>query len=355
MEEIILPIEKGKGFERINPEVQEINIGRILSCSQRTIKSYVDRGILPKPIRVDGRIRYFSKEAVVEALGLKNLDEVLITPHEASKILKITVTRIETLVRERVFTEIKLKGQTNAKLWLIKREIKEYDVEIGDITRAFESGKSMEFISCFLNDWSKRTLEIILNKEDVDILKKVLFDKMDFVSIGKELGLTGAQSSYKFNKALARLRIRISKAAPIIAAIETKRIKNELEEEYAVKHRELEQKITLVNSMRKVNEEKISMEILNKKIFVPEESVFEKDLHFRNLMNTKLIDMDWSVRAICCFRANDLETVKDLLNKGELHLMELRNFGKITLLEVKKLLHSYGLTLPKGNQVEGKK
>jgi len=90
------------------------------------------------------------------------------------------------------------------------------------------------------------------------------------------------------------------------------------------------------------------MDILNKKMFVPEDLIIDRDLNFRNLMNRKLDDMNWSVRAMNCFKFNDLVTVKDLLQKGELPLMEIRNFGKETLLEVKHYLKNLGLTLPMG-------
>jgi DNA-binding transcriptional MerR regulator len=348
MEEIILPIEAGEKKEKINPEATEINIGQLLSCSQRTIKSYVDRGILPKPISHHDGIRYFSKEAVVKALGLQDLNEIIITPDEASKILKISVTRIETLVRDRVFTEVKLKGMANAKLWLIKREIEEYDVEIGEVIRALDSGRNREFIAAFFTDWSIPTMELILTKEEVDILKKALFDEMDFVAIGEVHGISGASCRYKFTKALTRLRGRIRNAVSIIDAIETKRIKKELDEEYADRFRELEEKITIVNGFISDNEKKINMDILNKMIIVPEDLTIDRERNLRNLMNTKLHNMDWSVRAMNCFKSNNLETVKDLLRIGEIQLMEFRNFGKNTLLEVKLLLHSHGLKLPIG-------
>ena len=129
MEEIILPIEESNKGEKINPDAGEINIAKLLSCSKRTIKSYIEKGILPKPISEKDGIFYFSKDAVVEALGLKNLDEVLVSLDEARKILGKSIDNIESLAKNGRLTEIKLKGFQSKRFYL-KSEIEEIELEI---------------------------------------------------------------------------------------------------------------------------------------------------------------------------------------------------------------------------------
>ena len=72
------PIEYFEELKSINKDTQEIDIAQILSCSERTIKSYVERGFLPEPIAIRNGIRYFLKDDVMDALGINDFDEVLV-------------------------------------------------------------------------------------------------------------------------------------------------------------------------------------------------------------------------------------------------------------------------------------
>lgn len=113
MDTIILPIAAANGAEKFTSESEEINIAALLSCSRRTINSYVEKGLLPQPLSEKDGVLYFSKEAVVEALGLKDLDEELVDIKEAAKILKIDVATFVRQIKKKKFTEIKLKGNVH--------------------------------------------------------------------------------------------------------------------------------------------------------------------------------------------------------------------------------------------------
>ena len=69
----------------------------------------------------------------------------------------------------------------------------------------------------------------------------------------------------------------------------------------------------------------------------------EGSLHIRQLLKTKLVDMDLSVRALNCLKAAEVETIGELvaLNKGD--LLKFRNFGKKSLTELEELVRSKGL------------
>jgi DNA-directed RNA polymerase subunit alpha len=57
------------------------------------------------------------------------------------------------------------------------------------------------------------------------------------------------------------------------------------------------------------------------------ESYDEESLHMRQLLKTKLVDMDLSVRALNCLKAAEVDTLGDYRSiKND--LMKFRNFGK---------------------------
>ena len=70
----------------------------------------------------------------------------------------------------------------------------------------------------------------------------------------------------------------------------------------------------------------------------------EEVLHMRQLLKTKLVDMDLSVRALNCLKAADVETLGDLVQYNKTDLLKFRNFGKKSLTELVDLLESLNLS-----------
>ncbi len=69
----------------------------------------------------------------------------------------------------------------------------------------------------------------------------------------------------------------------------------------------------------------------------------EEVLHMRQLLKTKLVDMDLSVRALNCLKAADVDTLGDLVTYNRNDLLKFRNFGKKSLTELDDLLENMGL------------
>ena len=88
-----------------------------------------------------------------------------------------------------------------------------------------------------------------------------------------------------------------------------------------------DEKITLENSDADSNEE-----------------FNEEVLHMRQLLKTRLVDMDLSVRALNCLKAADVETLGDLVQFNKTDLLKFRNFGKKSLTELDDLLESLNLS-----------
>jgi DNA-directed RNA polymerase subunit alpha len=74
------------------------------------------------------------------------------------------------------------------------------------------------------------------------------------------------------------------------------------------------------------------------------ESYDEESLHMRQLLKTKLIDMDLSVRALNCLKAAEVDTLGDLVSYNKNDLMKFRNFGKKSLTELEELVVLKGLS-----------
>ena len=74
------------------------------------------------------------------------------------------------------------------------------------------------------------------------------------------------------------------------------------------------------------------------------ESYDEEALHMRQLLKTKLHDMDLSVRALNCLKAAEVDTLGDLVTYSKSYLMKFRNFGKKSLTELEELVDSKNLS-----------
>lgn len=80
-----------------------------------------------------------------------------------------------------------------------------------------------------------------------------------------------------------------------------------------------------------------------------DEEFDEEVLHMRQLLNTKLSDINLSVRALNCLKAADVDTLGDLVQYNKTDLLKFRNFGKKSLAELEDLLE--GLNLSFGTDI----
>lgn len=88
-----------------------------------------------------------------------------------------------------------------------------------------------------------------------------------------------------------------------------------------------DEKITLDSDDRHVNEE-----------------FDEEVLHMRQLLKSRLVDLDLSVRALNCLKAAEVDTLGDLVKYNKNDLLKFRNFGKKSLTELEDLLSDKSLT-----------
>ena len=81
----------------------------------------------------------------------------------------------------------------------------------------------------------------------------------------------------------------------------------------------------LIHHFMLFSDEKIALETTES---VENEEFDEEVLHMRQLLKTKLVDMDLSVRALNCLKSAEVETLGELVVFNKTDLLKFRNFGK---------------------------
>jgi DNA-directed RNA polymerase subunit alpha len=89
------------------------------------------------------------------------------------------------------------------------------------------------------------------------------------------------------------------------------------------------------------SDEKIALETTDTDV---NEEFDEEVLHMRQLLKSKLVDMDLSVRALNCLKSAEVETLGELVVFNKTDLLKFRNFGKKSLTELEELLQSLNLS-----------
>ena len=104
----------------------------------------------------------------------------------------------------------------------------------------------------------------------------------------------------------------------------------------------------LIHHFALFSDEKITLDTVEQ----TEHDEFDEEiLHMRQLLKTKLVDLDLSVRALNCLKAAEVETLGDLVQFNKNDLLKFRNFGKKSLTELESLLDNmklnFGLDISK--------
>lgn len=97
----------------------------------------------------------------------------------------------------------------------------------------------------------------------------------------------------------------------------------------------------LIHHFMLFSDEKITLE----KPVEDEAETFDEDIiKMRQLLKSKLTDMDLSVRALNCLKSAEVETLGELVVFNKNDLLKFRNFGRKSLTELDELLASHNLT-----------
>lgn len=104
----------------------------------------------------------------------------------------------------------------------------------------------------------------------------------------------------------------------------------------------------LIQHFMLFSDERITIEVTEEE---DNEEFDEEVLKMRQLLKSKLIDQDLSVRALNCLKSAEVETLGDLVKLNKNDLLKFRNFGKKSLTELDALLArlnlSFGMDISK--------
>ncbi len=96
----------------------------------------------------------------------------------------------------------------------------------------------------------------------------------------------------------------------------------------------------LIHHFLLFSDEKIALETTETE---GSEEFDEEVLRMRQLLKTKLVDLDLSVRALNCLKSAEVETLGELVRFNKTDLLKFRNFGKKSLTELDELLAQHKL------------
>ena len=97
----------------------------------------------------------------------------------------------------------------------------------------------------------------------------------------------------------------------------------------------------LIHHFMLFSDEKITLDTDEKH----EKDEFDEEvLRMRQLLKSRLVDLDLSVRALNCLKAAEIETLGDLVQFNKSDLLKFRNFGKKSLTELEALLDMKNLS-----------
>jgi DNA-directed RNA polymerase subunit alpha len=97
----------------------------------------------------------------------------------------------------------------------------------------------------------------------------------------------------------------------------------------------------LIQHFMLFSDEKITLDVEETPVA---EEFDEGTLHIRQLLKSRLIDLDLSVRALNCLKAAEVETLGELVSFNRNDLLKFRNFGKKSLTELEELVRAKNLT-----------
>lgn len=274
--------------------ITTVQAAKMIGVTAQTIRNWIDRGIIKS--KIVGHIYYVEKDF------FENFEEL---HNDIPQVM-------ESLIKER---DAYLK---EAEMYRSMRNDIRYE---RDRTKylylMINSGVRNSFFQCITEIL---TLTDVLTDREADIIHMAL--KGDsYSSIAETYGLSRERMRQIIDKAIRKsielktLKETVLKIDSMQREIEQLKSENKLLKSYIPK-----------NEKEDNNDEQIT--------------VYDKIVQ---ILRSKPIEYDLTVRALNCLKAADVETIGDLVKYNRFDLLRFRNFGKKTLTELDELVESLGL------------
>ena len=243
----------------------------------------------------------------------------------------------------------------NLKQVRFKRQIEDIDNESVTISVSGKDQLTAGYFQKFISGFQVLNPELVICNLDSKI--KLNFD----LTIEKGRGYVPAEENKKQNAAIGTIFIDsiFTPVKNVKYNIENFRVEQKTDYEKLVfeiktdgsinpKDALTEAAKVLIHHFMLFSDERITLEADE---IAQTESYDEESLHMRQLLKTKLVDMDLSVRALNCLKAAEVDTLGDLVSFNKNDLMKFRNFGKKSLTELDELVAvknlNFGMDLAK--------
>ncbi len=308
-----------------------------------------DKVVLIKSDKFEG---HFEFRPLERGFGLtigNALRRVLLSSLEGFAITSIKMEHVEhefSTVKGVVedVTEIIL----NLKKVRLKRQIEDFDKETVAISIKNQESVTAGDLGKFISGFQVLNPDVVICHLDKSVEINVT------LTIDKGRGYVPAEENKKGNAPIGTIAIDAiyTPIKNVKYTIENYRVEQKTDYEKLIFHVQTDGSISpknalidaariLIDHFTLFSEDTVSSEVEEVKINEPYD---EEILRMRQLLKTRLVDMDLSVRVINCLKAAELETLGELVKFTESDLMKFRNFGKKSLSELKVLVKQKQLT-----------
>ncbi len=236
----------------------------------------------------------------------------------------------------------------NIKQIRFKRIVEEYSSEIVNVTVTGNEEFTAGELNNFLNSFEVLNTDLVLCRMEPAVKMQITF------TIEKGRGYVQADENKKQEAEFGVIAIDsiYTPIKNVKYAVENYRVEQKTDYEKLVMEITTDGSIhpkdalkeaarILIHHFMLFSDEKISLDSDDKS---ENEEFDEEVLHMRQLLKTKLVDLDLSVRALNCLKAAEVETLSQLVAFNKNDLLKFRNFGKKSLAELDDLLAVKNLT-----------
>ena len=242
-----------------------------------------------------------------------------------------TITKLFDSLQDLAESEkaiMELKQDNYAKMRELKQANEEWQKDVAFVNGMEKPSRLVRMIQSLIDSIDNE----IMGERERNILKEYL-DGSEFEAIGDEYGLTRERTRQIVEKAMQKLG-SLEPYGDVLNRC------NDTEAENKMMRSLLKKQDAELAELR----DKLNIKVEHDKHKTAEEKAMdelsEQDKEVLGLLNTRLVDMNLTVRSLNCLKAADLETFGDLVKCKKIDLLKQRNFGKKSLGELDDLLET---------------
>ena len=274
----------------------------ILRVDPQTITNWCNKGVL--------RAKQVGKWLMVDRDTITKLFDSLQDLAESEKVI------------------MELKQDNYAKMRELKQANEEWQKDVAFVNGMEKPSRLVRMIQSLIDSIDNE----IMGERERNILKEYL-DGSEFEAIGDEYGLTRERTRQIVEKAMRKLG-SLEPYGDVLNRC------NDTEAENKMMRSLLKKQDAELAELR----EKLNIKVEHEKNKTSEEKAMgelsEQEKEILGLFNTRLVDLNLTVRSLNCLKAADLETFGDLVKCKKIDLLKQRNFGKKSLGELDDLLET---------------